>query len=71
MFFPPCVAFCGIVDVVLSNQRYPVEITHGVGPFSNVRCKILRRNNTLPHLRRFRAVTTVCNDIEDAVSLFH
>ena len=35
MFFPPCVAFCGIVDVVLSNQRYPVELTHGVGPFSN------------------------------------
>ena len=46
MFFPPCVTFCGIVDVVLSNQRYPVELTHGVGPFSialpgslsNVRC---------------------------------
>ena len=35
MFFPPCVTFCGIVDVVLSNQRYPVELTHGVVPFSN------------------------------------
>ena len=34
MFFPPCVTFCGLVDVVLHNQRYPVKLTHGVGPFS-------------------------------------